>query len=419
MNLNLKFIREITILLLLAAISGWLGYTLGTNKVQWGVESGWTPRVEVTSKLPPSSTTVDFSLFWMVWNEVFQKYVDKSKLDSQEMVYGAISGMVAALDDPYTVFLPPKENKEAKEQLNGNFEGIGAQLGIKEDRIVVVAPLSGSPAEKAGIKPGDWIIKVNGEETDKWTLPEAVGKIRGPKGTVVVLNVLHEKGEKPEDVRVGRETIILKSVEWKEVTSTSSANLKKAVYINLTRFGDQTDHQWDKMASEVSAYLATNSGKVAGMILDVRNNPGGYLAGSVYVASEFLPNGQVIVKQVSYDGTTQTYAVDRLGKLLGVPVVVLINQGTASASEILAGALQVAGRAKLVGVQSFGKGSVQQTEDLPSGAGLHITSAKWLLANGEWIQKKGLAPDVKAEADEKDVTKDVQLERAILVLNGR
>src|SRR3989344_522365 len=178
MNLNLKFIREITILLLLAAISGWLGYTLGTNKVQWGVESGWTPRVEVTSKLPPSSTTVDFSLFWMVWNEVFQKYVDKSKLDSQEMVYGAISGMVAALDDPYTVFLPPKENKEAKEQLNGNFEGIGAQLGIKEDRIVVVAPLSGSPAEKAGIKPGDWIIKVNGEETDKWTLPEAVGKGR-------------------------------------------------------------------------------------------------------------------------------------------------------------------------------------------------------------------------------------------------
>jgi carboxyl-terminal processing protease len=169
----------------------------------------------------------------------------------------------------------------------------------------------------------------------------------------------------------------------------------------------------------VAAYQATASAKSAGVILDLRNNPGGYLTGAVYTASEFLPQGSVVVKQKNYDGTVQTYSVDHQGRLLAVPVVVIVNEGSASASEILTGAMQVVGRAKVVGHQSFGKGSVQQTEDLPGGAGLHITAAKWLLSNDVWIQGKGLTPDVKVDIDEKNATFDAQLDRAILVLNGR
>lgn len=391
--------------------SGWVGYAIGTNKVSYSMK-GVIPHFEVTSKEAPKNISADFGLFWSVWNELAEKYVDKSKLDSQKMVYGAISGMVSSLDDPYTVFLPPKENAESKEQLNGNFQGIGAQLGVKDKRIVVIAPLASSPAQKAGILAGDWILKVDGKETLKWTLPEAVAKIRGPKGTMVTLNILHEGEEAAKDIKIVRDDIILNSVEWGIVSSTSSAGLKKAVHLKLLRFGDQTDPQWNKAVSEIQGYLSTNSAMTSGIILDVRNNPGGYLAGSVFTASEFLPSGAVVVKQESYDGKVDTFSVDRIGKLSSVPLVVLINKGSASASEILAGALQIAKRAKLVGEQSFGKGSVQQAEDLPNGAGLHVTTAKWLLANGVWIQGKGLTPDLEA-------TDGGELDAAIKLLNGR
>lgn len=416
--MNLKLIRNIILILALAALSGGIGYRLGTNEVKASF-SGGRPNFQISNKTTPSNKNVDFSLFWGVWDEVSQKFVDKSKLDSQKMVYGAIEGMVEALDDPYTVFLPPKQNKESKEQLNGNFEGIGAQLGVKEKRIVVVAPIPESPAEKAGVKNGDWIIKVDGQDTIKWSLPEAVGKIRGPKGTSVTLNILHLDAQKPVDLKIVRDDIILKSVEWKEEKSTASASLKPVAYIKLARFGDNTDPQWNKVIDEVAAYVEKNKGKTAGVILDVRNNPGGYLSGSVYTAAEFLSRGTMVVKQQNYDGSVQTYSVDHQGKLLSVPLVVLINEGTASASEILTGALQVNRRAKVVGHQSFGKGSVQQTEDLPGGAGLHITSAKWLLSNDVWIQGKGLTPDFIVDLDEKDPTADAQLDKAIQVLNSK
>ncbi len=413
--MNLQPVKKIILLLVLVLASGGIGYKLGTNqvKVSW---KNFTPNVAVVNRLP-SEKPVDFSLFWGVWDEVMQKYVDKSKLDSQKMVYGAISGMVSALGDPYTVFLPPAKNEEVKSELNGSFEGIGAQLGIKDNAIMVIAPIPDSPAEKAGIKNGDWIVKVNGAETAGWSLPEAVAKIRGPKGSAVVLTVLHQGDNKTKEVSIVRDQIVLKSVDWKVVTSTASGSLKMAVYVDLTRFGDQTDGQWDKVVSGINSYLATSSGKVAGVVLDLRNNPGGYLAGSVYIASEFLKDG-VVVKQQDYNGVTQTYSVDRPGKLLSVPLVVLVNKGTASASEILAGALQVAKRAKIVGEQSFGKGSVQTSEDLPSGAGLHITVAKWLLANDVWINGTGLTPDIKIVNNENDPLSDAQLDRAVAVLNG-
>jgi carboxyl-terminal processing protease len=269
-----------------------------------------------------------------------------------------------------------------------------------------MSPLPGSPAERAGLKAGDNILKVDGQETAGWTLQETVAKIRGPKGTVVNLEILHPGGMKPVALAVRREAIILKSVAWHPE--------KEAVYLRLGRFGDQTNVQWDQAVAEVDGFLATSSGKTKGVVLDVRNNAGGFLTGAVYVASEFLSSG-VVVKQEDYEGVTQTYSVNRRGKLLSVPLVVLVNKGTASSAEILAGSLAAAGRGQLVGEQTFGKGSVQETQDLPDGAGLHVTTAKWLLANNLWINGTGLTPEVIIEDDEK-TEKDEQLEKAIEVL---
>lgn len=406
--MRVKAIGRFFLVLTIVVLAGTFGYFLGTNEVRIR-QNGPLPAASITNKLPPKNNTADFSLFWQVWDELGKKYVDKTKFDSQKMVYGAISGMVASLGDPYTVFLPPEQNKESKEDLNGNFEGIGAELGAKDSKIMVIAPLLDSPAEKAGIRAGDWIIKVDGRDTSNWTLPETVAKVRGPRGTVVKLSVLHAKDTNPVDIAITRQAIVLKSVSWNPMQ-------KGIVYIKLARFGDQTNSQWDQMVSQVGEYLATSSGQPTGVVLDLRNNPGGLLSGAVYIASEFLRSG-VVVKQQSYDGQTQSYSVNRAGKLLNVPLVVLVNGGTASAGEILGGALQAAGRGKVVGMQTFGKGSVQEAEDLPNGAGLHITIAKWLLSNGVWINGTGLAPDVKIENDPKDPAKDAQLEKAVELLS--
>ena len=402
--------RNIFLILIIGLFCGAVGYKLGTTELKVKLAASKIPNLEIINKIPSDKKAADFSLFWKVWEELSLKYVDKSKLDSQKMVYGAISGMVAALGDPYTLFLAPVQNQNSKEDLNGSFEGIGAQLGTKENKTVVIAPLANSPAEKAGIKAGDWILKVDGNDISSLSLPEVVSKIRGPKGTPVTVSVLHPNGDKPVDVTIIRQVIILSSVEWSKEKNT--------VHLRLMRFGDQTQPQWDNAVNEINQYIATSSGKVTGVILDVRNNPGGYLTESVYIASEFLSSG-VVVKQKNYRDEVLTYSVNRLGKLLTVPLVVLINQGSASASEILAGALQGAGRAKLVGAKSFGKGSVQEVSDLTSGAGLHITTAKWLLSNDVWINGTGLTPDVKIDNDEKDLTKDLQLEKAVEILSKK
>jgi len=315
--------------------------------------------------------------------------------------------MVSSLGDPYTVFLTPQQQKETKEELGGQFEGIGAQLGIKDKKIVVVSPLKDTPAEKAGIKPGDWIVKVDGKETANWTLPEAVSKIRGPRGTNVVLTIIHEGEEKPVEVTITRDTILVKSVEWEIKTP-------KIAYLKLSRFGDQTSNEWEKAVGEIA--LSYQKGEIKGLVLDLRNNPGGYLSGAVFISGEFLPKGTLVVQQEVSSGARQTYSVDRQGKLLKIPLVVLINKGSASASEIVAGALRDHERAKLVGETSFGKGSIQEAQDLPGGAGLHITTARWLLPKGEWINGTGIKPDYEVKMEEKEKTQDLQLEKAIEVL---
>lgn len=417
-------IRKYVIFAAILILAGGIGYNLGERKA--GLTIGPDKRIVVNQEVP-KETSVDFSLFWDVWQRLFRYYIDSATLDTQKMVWGAITGMVSSAGDPYTVFLPPKENREFKEDLGGQFEGIGAQLGMKDNRIVVIAPLKGTPAEKAGVKPGDYILKVNDEDTVGWTVPQAVTKIRGQRGTTVNLNILHENTQKPVDLTIVRDTILVPSVEtWvkkvgeiEEIGGLEERKKldqnKKVAYLRLNRFGDHTNEDWEKAVAEILA-IQRNNGTLAGLVFDLRNNPGGYLEGSVFIASEFVGKG-VIVSQVNSDGTKQEYEVDRKGKLLDIPLVVLVNKGSASAAEIVAGALRDYKRATLVGETTFGKGSVQTPQDLKGGAGLHITTGKWLLPKGDSISKVGVKPDVEVALDDVvTATTDAQLAKAVELL---
>lgn len=395
-------------ILVVVVLAGYSGFLVGEQKLKLEIRN-W--RVDVTTRQVPKSTAADFGLFWTVWDKLNQQYVDKSKLVPQKMVEGAISGMVAAVGDPYTVFLPAVQNKEAKDELGGEFEGVGIQLGFKDAQLAVVTPLDGTPAKKAGVKAGDLIAHIKDvkkevdRSTDGMTLPEAVNIIRGTKGTLVELTLIRQGTSEPITVKLIRDTILVKSVtvEFKD----NEAVLK------LNRFGDRTQDEWNEAVNQLAS-LPVN--QLRGIVLDLRNNPGGYLDGAVYMAGEFLPAGKVVVTQQFGDGTKEDQRVGRNGKLIQTKLVVLINEGSASAAEILAGALADYNRAKIVGVKSFGKGSVQQPEDFPDGAGLHVTIAKWLRPSGEWIDKIGIKPDVEVKMDDKDESNDLQLKKAIELL---
>lgn len=433
--MNLRKIRNLAIVLALILLAGGIGYDIGRKKiaVTW---SQYKPYVTIENKTPPPGRDIDFALFWEVWSRLEKDYIDREDLDPQNMVWGGIKGMVASLDDPYTVFLPPEENQRAKEDLAGSFEGIGAQLGMKNKRIIVVAPLKGMPAEEAGLKAGDFIVEVDGQDTSNWTLPEAVNNIRGPKDTQVMLTIFREGESDTLEIAITRGTIQVPSIEievgsvqcedFGELSRARGSSCQiveaeeceqcaKAAILRLYRFGDRTNGEWEDSVSKIAAFQAeveAQGDKFAGMIFDLRNNPGGYLQGAVYVTSEFLDSG-VVVQQRMKDGTTETFTVNRDGRLTKVPMVVLVNSGSASASEIVAGALQDHGRAKLVGTKTFGKGSVQTAQELSHGAGLHVTTAKWLLPEGGSIDENGIEPDIIVENGVEDPTQDLQLERAI------
>ncbi len=410
-------------LILLLFIAALIGYYFGVNKVSLDWKN-YQPHISVINKEPPNTIpTADFSLFWTVWEKLENSYYDKMALDPQKLIDGAISGMVGSLGDPYTVFLPPNKNTDFKNGLAGQFEGIGAELGMNGKQIIVIAPLSQTPAEKAGIKAGDAIIKINGNPTAGLTLLQAVDKIRGPKGTAVVLTISRKNQTREEEIKIIRGTIRVKSVEAKiKNLKVESGKLKaidqsdvcadclKIAYIRLSQFGDNTNQEWLEMVNKLSLQIK-NDNRVKGAVLDLRNNPGGYLTDASFVASEFLRDGVVVIQDKG-NNVKQTFSVNRKGILLDIPLAVLINKGSASASEIVAGALRDHKRATLVGEQSFGKGTIQQAEDLGGGGGLHITIAKWLTPNGNWVNGKGLTPDVAVAFDEKDPSKDTQLEKA-------
>lgn len=396
------FKRFLTAILLLV-IGGVTGYFIGVNNINLALEN-YRPKVSIEKRTPPKELNIDFYLFWDVWDRVSKNYFDKKVIDPQKMYYGAISGMVQALGDPYTFFLTPEQNKEVKQELSGQFEGIGAQLEMKNKRIVVTAPLPDSPAQRAGIKSGDFIVKVDGVDANNWTLPEAVSKIRGKAGTTVKLTLVREGIDKPIEISVVRSTINVKSVEGKVLD-------KKVAYIKLLQFGDQTQSEW--LVAVNNIVNGTRKGEVKGLVLDLRNNSGGYLNGAVFIASEFLKSGTVVIQDRGQNGGEQKYEVSRRGALTDVPMVVLINKGSASASEIVAGALRDNKKVKLIGETSFGKGTIQDAQDLGGGAGLHITVAKWLTPAGTWVNGNGLTPDIVIAQDENSPSRDVQLEKAI------
>lgn len=415
--------RSIHIVLLML-VAGLVGYYIGVSKVtfEW---SHYKPQISVINKEPPSSLQeVNFAPFWTVWQKLEESYYDKSAINPQKLLNGAISGMVAGLDDPYTVFLPPTQNTSFKQGLAGQFEGIGAELGMKDKQIVIVAPLDGSPAEKAGIKSGDAILQVDGKPTAGWTLSQAVDKIRGPKASQVALLIVHKSDDKPSEIKITRDTITVKSVQGWIKSVKDIQNIKtdpkagqsedKVAYIRLSQFGDNTSSEWLSVVNKLDLDMRKN-GTVKGLIFDLRNNPGGYLPEATFIASEFLDNGTVVIQDKG-NGDTITFSVNRKGLFTTIPLVVLINKGSASASEIVAGALRDHNRAKLIGETSFGKGTVQQAEDLGNGAGLHVTIAKWLTPNGIWVHGKGLTPDVSVDVDTKDQSHDTQLEKAVAEL---
>lgn len=367
----------------------------------------------------------DLSLFWNVFDNLKQKYFDQSKLVPVNLVFGAIKGMVSSLGDPYTSFFDPSQNTSFKDELSGFYEGIGAQLGFKtigsngtESQLAIVAPLNGSPAEKAGVKPGDLILKIDGKSTLGFSMAEAISLIRGKEGTATKLTIARlPAGGKTDDLSgaalleltIKRSRIKIDSVtlDWKGKDTTIG-------YIKISRFGDDTQGLWDQKISEINSHCAKID---CSLILDVRNNPGGLLDVASYMLSDFFQDGVVLIREFP-DGSKDKTEVGKPGRLLKEKVIVLVNGGSASSAEILAGGLQDRGRGKLVGEKSFGKGTIQEAIELTAGSSLHVTSSKWLLPSGRWINGKGLDPDYAVVLTDDDFLKgkDPQLDKTIELL---
>lgn len=352
-------------------------------------------------------TNADLSDFWRAWNVLDSKFVQthgtSSDPDSKERIWGAIQGLAQSYGDPYTVFMPPEEAKQFEDDISGNFEGVGMELGIDENGVLtVIAPLKGTPAERAGLVPGDEIFAIDGLSTDGMSTDEAVSHIRGAKGTPVVFTIL--RGGETTDIRVVRDVINVPTIETKYDAATG------VFTISFYTFTATAATQFDAALTEMREKGATS------LIIDLRGNPGGYLDTAVKIASRFLPDGAVVVTE-DYKGNRENI-VHRSSGLGGVAtsmkVVVLIDKGSASASEILAGALQDADRATLVGTKSFGKGSVQELIDLGGGA-LKVTVARWLTPSGKSISDGGLTPDILVERtrEEAQAGKDPQMTRAV------
>ncbi|MFH1392326.1 MAG: S41 family peptidase [bacterium] len=348
---------------------------------------------------PAPQEKADMTLFWETWNLVEEKYVDQ--VNNQDLMYGAIKGMVSALKDPYSTFMTPEENKQFMEDMQGSFEGIGAEIGIRDNILTIIAPLEGMPAEKAGLKAGDKVIKVDDKSTAEMTLDQAVRLIRGPKNTDIILTVLRNGESKA--IKITRSKIDIKSVKLEQKDNN-------IVYIDISGFLQDTSREFAIAAAQV---LLSNP---KGIILDLRNNPGGYLDQAVDVAGWFVDRGEVIAIEDFGNGEQTEHKAFGNARLKNYPIVILVNQGSASGSEILAGALRDLRGVKLIGEKTFGKGSVQELENLENKSSLRITVAKWLTPDGYCIHEKGLEPDIAVLDDPKTEDIDEQLEEAMVIL---
>ncbi|MEO8065973.1 MAG: S41 family peptidase [Candidatus Doudnabacteria bacterium] len=387
-------------LILFVAIFG-LGYGIGQGRVK--VESG---KLDISRGSAPANAA-DYSLLWNALDQLNAKYVDRP-LDQQKLMYGAVSGMVSAAGDPYTTFFNPDEAKAFTEQLRGSFSGIGAEVGVKNEQIVIIAPLEDTPAAKAGILADDAILEINGESTQGMSVDLAVSKIRGKEGTTVNLNILHKGQTTTQDITITRAKIVVKSVKL----DSKNINGKQIAVIKMNEFGDDTKGLLDQAIGTIA------KGNYSGVILDLRNNPGGYLETAISTISNWIGSDQVAVKEIGYGNDEKNYKTSGISRLKGMKTVILVNGGSASASEIVAGALQDYKVATLVGEKTFGKGSVQELQDLSGGSEIKITVAKWYTPKGRGIHKIGLDPDIKVQLTPDDTKnkKDPQMDKALELL---
>lgn len=359
----------------------------------------------IISQIRTSDTTADWRTFQSVWDSIHQLYVN-GNVNDRALLQGATAGLVNALGDPYSVYLSAAAAQDLRDEIDGTFEGVGMEVGMKNDQLMVIAPLSSSPAAKAGIEAGDRIMAINGTAAASLSLTDAVRAIRGKKGTTVTLVVQRAAAEQ-KTITITRDTIKVSSV----ISRVERVGDRKYAYLQVTSFGSTTDQLFRTAAKDLL------SQSVNGWIIDLRNNPGGLLDQAVSLASAMIADG-TIVQEVDRDGTKKTLSAEGNAFLTDQPIVVLINGGSASASEIVAGALQDTGRAKLIGQKSYGKGTVQDLQTLRDGSTLKLTIAKWLTPKGRSINEEGVAPDIEITISDADTAagRDPQLDKAKEIL---
>jgi len=359
--------------------------------------------------------TVDFGLFWQVWNALHEKYVDKNTVDTQKLIYGAIQGMVNAVGDPYTVFFEPDKSKKFQEEISGAFGGVGMEIGKRDDILTVIAPIKDSPAFRAGIQAGDKIVKINDRVTAGITVEEAVNLIRGTRGTRVTLTISPRGSTTTRNVELVRDVIRIPAVDW--------VMADKTAVLSIYSFNQNVDSEFKKAAQEI---LKSNADSI---IVDLRNNPGGLLDSAINLAGWFLDRNSVVVIEDFGNGERNEFRSSGDASLKKYPVIILLNSGSASASEILAGAIKDNRGITLIGEKSFGKGSVQQLEKFRDGSSLKVTVAKWLTPSGVSITEKGIDVDESIEINAADIEsgavvigetgKDPQLDRALEIIKTK
>jgi len=392
MTFNKKIIYSVVLIVCFVAVFS-LGAWVGATKIAYHV---------------PQPGTIDFSLFWDAYNKLEQNYIDPSKITNQKIVYGAIAGMANSIGDPYTDFFNPVQAQKFQQDLSGSFEGIGAEIGMKKDILTIIAPLKNTPAANAGLKSGDEIIKIDGKDATQMTTEEAVDLIRGKKGSTVTLSIFRDGWNNTKDFKITRDTIKVPSMDW-------SLKNGDVAYIQIYQFDDTLPADFKTAALQI---LQSPAKKI---VLDLRDDPGGYLESAQDVAGWFLQKGQTVtIEDFGKSKAQQSFKTDGNSELANYPIVVLINQGSASASEILSGALRDNKNVKLVGTQSFGKGCVQEVITLQDGSFLKVTIANWLTPKGGSISNVGLTPDVKVNITDKDIQakKDPQLDKALEIVNN-
>jgi len=400
--------RTSSLLVVCIAIVGvTLGFTVGYSVSSWQTQNQSEHQLNLLGQdkaINSDGALLNPKLFWQVWDIVKQNYVHQPVSDAN-LFYGAVAGIARSVGDPYTEFFTPDEAKKFNENITGKFEGIGAEIGIKSDQLVVIAPLKDSPADKAGLLPNDAIVKIDGTDTTGMTIDTALSLIRGDKGTVVKLTIYRSGDVSLTDVTITRDTITTSSVTY----DLKDYQNKKVGIITLSHVDENSSKDFSKLVQQVLLDSPD------GLILDMRNNPGGILTECVAIASNFITNGNIVTEQFS-DGHSQDYPASGTAPLADQPkLIVLVNAGTASAAEIIAGALQDTGRAQVVGSTTFGKGSVQDFQTFSDGSSLKVTVAKWLTPKGRAIDKIGITPDVVVERTTADLQagKDPQLDQAL------